>query len=138
VSGTSITGTTTAHAAGPVTVTVTNPDAQSGSCSACFTYAVPPPAPTVSSVTPNNGPGAGGTAVTIAGTGFQSGATVSFGGSALAVSTVNSATITGTTTAHAGGGVDVVVTTPDTQSGTCATCFTYGAPPPPPPTITSV
>src|SRR5262249_24494140 len=38
------------------------------------------PAPTVTSVTPNNGTAAGGTAVTIAGTNFVSGATVTFGG----------------------------------------------------------
>jgi len=35
-------------------------------------------APTISSVTPSSGPSGGGTSVTIAGTGFQSGATVNF------------------------------------------------------------
>ena len=39
VSGTQITTTTTAHAAGAVTVMVTNPDTQSGSLSNGFTYA---------------------------------------------------------------------------------------------------
>src|SRR5207247_575237 len=65
------------------------------------------PAPTVTSVTPNSGPIAGGSSVTVAGTGFQTGATVSFGGSALTVSTVTATSITGTTTAHAAGMVNV-------------------------------
>ncbi|HEV8471102.1 MAG TPA: IPT/TIG domain-containing protein, partial [Candidatus Limnocylindria bacterium] len=135
VTATSITGTTTAHAAGTVNVVVTNPDAQTGACTGCFTYVAP--GPTVSSVTPNSGPATGGTSVSVAGTGFQPGATVSFGGSALTVSTVTATSITGTTSAHAAALVNVVVTNPDSQSGTCAGCFTYIGPPPPP-TVTSV
>ena len=42
----------------------------------------PPPAPTVSSISPVSGTTAGGTAVTITGTGFTAGATVNFGGTA--------------------------------------------------------
>ena len=57
-----------------VTVTVSG---QSGSLTSGFTYVV---TPTVSSVSPNNGPTAGGTAVTITGTNFAAGATVTFGG----------------------------------------------------------
>ena len=38
VSATQITATTAAHAAGSVTVTVTNPDGQSGSLGSGFTY----------------------------------------------------------------------------------------------------
>src|SRR5207247_1141599 len=105
------------HAPGLTDVTVTNPDSQSGTCASCFTYVA---APTVSSVTPNSGPSAGGTSLTVNGTGFQAGATVSFGGSALTVSTVSATSIAGTTTAHATGTVDLVVTNPDTQTGTCA------------------
>src|SRR5207249_9868047 len=133
ISATSITGTTAAHAAGAVNVTVTNVDTQSGTCSGCFTYVAP--APTVTSVTPTSGPTAGGPSVTVAGTGFQTGATVSFGGSALTVSTISATSITGTTTPHAAGAVNVVVTNPDTQSGTCSGCYTYVAPAP---TVTSV
>src|SRR5207245_1587631 len=127
---------TTAHAAGPVSVTVTNTDAQNGACSACFTYVTPAPPPTVSSVAPNSGLGTGGTAVTIAGSGFQSGATVSFGGAALTATTVNATSITGTTSVHAAGAVSVVVTNPDLQSVTCTNCYTYTAAPPP--TVSSV
>ncbi|MGC2230452.1 MAG: IPT/TIG domain-containing protein, partial [Candidatus Acidiferrum sp.] len=79
VSGTQITATTPAGSAGAVTVTVTNPGAQSGSLASGFTYVV---IPTVSSVSPNNGPVAGGTAVTITGTNFAAGATVQFGSAA--------------------------------------------------------
>ena len=75
VSATQITATTPAHAAGAVTVTVTV-NGQSGSLTNGFTYNAPP---TVSSVSPNNGPVAGGTAVTITGTNFAAGATVTFG-----------------------------------------------------------
>src|SRR5207247_2312347 len=104
MTATSISGTTTAHAGGAVNVTVTNPDTQSGTCTGCFTYVAPPP-PTVTSVTPNSGASAGGTSVTIAGTDFQAGATVTFGGSALTVSTISATAITGATTAHAAGPV---------------------------------
>ena len=70
-----------------VTVTVSG---QSGSLTNGFTYVV---APTVSSVSPNNGPVAGGTAVTITGTNFAAGATVTFGGTAATnVVVVNSTT----------------------------------------------
>lgn len=86
------------------------------------------PAPTVSSVSANSGPSAGGTNVTITGTGFVATPTVAFGGtSATNVVRVNSTTITCTTPAHAAGAVDVVVTNPDTQTGTGTNAFTYEA-----------
>jgi CTP:molybdopterin cytidylyltransferase MocA len=123
VSGTQITATTSAHAAGAVTVTVTNPDTQSGSLTNGFTYVA---APTVSNVVPNSGPAAGGTGVTITGTNFVSGASVTFGGGAATnVVVVSGTQITATTPAHAGGAVNVVVTNPDTQSGTLVNGFTY-------------
>jgi hypothetical protein len=124
VSSTSITATTPAHAAGAVTVTVTNSDAQSGSLASGYTYRNP--APTVTSITPNTGTSAGGTSVTIAGTGFTAGATVSLGGTAAtAVNVVSSTSITATTPAHAAGAVNVVVTNTDTQSGTLTNGYTY-------------
>jgi hypothetical protein len=84
------------------------------------------PAPTVSSVNPATGNVAGGTSVTITGTNFQSGATVTFGVvAATNVAFVNSATITATTPAHAAGAVDVVVHNPDGQTGTKTSGFTY-------------
>jgi len=84
----------------------------------------PPPAPT--SISPTSGSNNGGTAVTIIGTGFASGATVTFGGTAATGVTAASATsITATTPARSTGAVDVVVTNPDGQSGRLANGFTY-------------
>src|SRR4029077_20107413 len=94
-------------------------------------------APTVTSVTPNNGATGGGTGVTIGGTGFVSGATVTFGGTAATSVVVAKGTqITATAPAHAAGSVNVVVTNPDTQSGSLTNGFTYTSPSAP--TVTSV
>ena len=89
-----------------------------------------PPTPTVTNIQPASGSVAGGTAVTITGTNFQSGATVSLGGvDATGVTVVGPDTITATTGAHAAGTVDVVVTNPDAQSGTLTNGFTYATAP---------
>jgi heme/copper-type cytochrome/quinol oxidase subunit 2 len=89
------------------------------------------PAPTVSSIAPTTGSQTGGTAVTITGTGFLTGATVKFGGtSATNVSVVSATSITTTAPAHAAGKVDVVVTNSDSQSATLAQSFTYALPAP--------
>ncbi|MGC2184325.1 MAG: IPT/TIG domain-containing protein, partial [Terriglobales bacterium] len=128
VSSTSITVITPAHAAGAVSVVVTNTDAKSGTLTNGFTYTASNPAPTVTAITPNSGPTTGGTAVTITGTGFLAGATVKLGGtSATSVAVVNSTSITAIAPAHAAGAVSVMVTNTDTQSGTLANGFTYTA-----------
>src|SRR5205814_2460657 len=82
VNSTSITATTAPHAAGAVNVVITNTDAQSGTLTNGYTYTGTNPAPTVSAITPNSGSTGGGTPVTITGTGFLAGATVSLGGKA--------------------------------------------------------
>jgi len=105
-------------------VTVTNPGVPSGSLPSGFTYVV---VPTVSSVSPNNGPTAGGTSVTITGTNFASGATVTFGSTAATNVAVASGTqITATTPAGSAGAVTVTVTV-NGQSGSLASGFTYNA-----------
>src|SRR5205085_2286791 len=82
--------------------------------------------PTVTSVNPNNGSTGGGTGVTVAGTNFVAGATVTLGGTAATnVVVVSGTQITATTPAHAAGAVNVVVTNPDTQSGTLLNGYTY-------------
>lgn len=121
-----ITCVTPAHSAGTVTVAVTNPDGGTGSLSNGFTYNV---APTITSITPIVGSIIGGTSVTIMGTGFQTGATVSFGGAAATIVTVTSTQITLTTPAHAAGTVNVTVTNPDGSSVTQTGGYTYGLPP---------
>ncbi|MFE0025463.1 PxKF domain-containing protein [Amycolatopsis sp. NPDC059021] len=77
-------------------------------------------APTVTSVSPNNGPKTGGTTVTITGTGFTGATAVTFGTTPATSFTVNSATsITATApAATAVGPVDVTVTTPAGTSTT--------------------
>lgn len=83
-------------------------------------------APTVTNVTPAGGNVGGGTVVTITGSGFESGATVTFGGAAATnVNVVSATTITATTPPHASGVVAVAVTNPDNQSGTMAGAFNY-------------
>lgn len=89
--------------------------------------------PTVSGISPASGTTAGGTAVTITGTGFVAPATVSFGGtSATNVSVVSPTEITADAPAGTAGGVNVMVTDPGGTSGPVS--FTYVTPPTPPPT----
>ncbi len=72
----------------------------------------------VSSVTPSAGPTAGGTTVTVTGSGFEDGAIVTFGGQAATnVTVVDGETLTCVTPAHAAGAVDVVVDLPGERSG---------------------
>ena len=89
--------------------------------------------PTITTaLSPNSGPGSGGTAVTITGTGFVSGGSlgVTFGGNAAtAVTVVNANTITCTTPPHASGVVDVVLTNGDGQPTTVTNGFTYDTSP---------
>ncbi len=125
VSSTSITCTTPAHAAGAANVVVTNPDSQSGTCSACFTYNAST-APTISAISPNSGTTFGGTPVTVTGTNFVSGATVAIGGLMASNETfVNSTTLTATTPARSAATVNVVVTNPDAQAATLTNGYTF-------------
>lgn len=132
--------TTGAHPSGEVSIVVTNPDSQTGS--RAFTYA---DTPTITSVTPNYGPAAGGTSIAIVGTNFLTTSTVTVGGivctppSAQSVTdtriTCNTGRYTGTVPTN-GVLVNVVVTTvPAVLSVTRPNAFTYGATPP---SITSV
>lgn len=126
ISATQLTATTpSASSAGAVDVVVMNPDFQTATRASGFTYSTALPAPTVASVTPNIGPLAGGTTVTITGTNFVSGATAAFGGSIVAGTFVNSTTLTATAPAHAMGAVNVVVTNPDAQAGTLTNGYFY-------------
>jgi len=82
--------------------------------------------PVVVSVTPNRGPAGGGTGVTIAGSNFKAGATVTLGGAACSsVVVVGSNQITCVTPPHFPEMVDVSVTNPDNQSGTLLRGYTF-------------
>ena len=87
-------------------------------------------APTVTGISPNSGPAAGGTSVTITGTGFTGATAVNFGATAATgVTVVDDTTITATSPAGTGV-VDVTVVTPAGTSATSAADqFTYIAPP---------
>ena len=121
VNNTTISATTPAGTAGAVSVTVTV-NGQNGSLANGFTYVA---MPTVTNVNPSTGTTSGGTAVTITGTNFVSGATVTFGSaSATSVVVVNSTTITAVTPAGSAGAVTVIVTV-SSQSGTLPNGYTY-------------
>jgi IPT/TIG domain len=126
-SNTSITATSPAGTAGSrVDITVTGPGGTSTTLPADqFTYG-----PQVTGLSPSTGPAAGGTTVTITGSGLSNASSVSFGG---AVGSVISNTDTSiTTVAPAGTGtVDVQVTTPNGVSPVSSSDrFTYSSPQP--------
>jgi IPT/TIG domain len=118
---------------GAVPVVVTNSDGQSVTFSS-FTYTTP--GPSIASVSPATGPTSGGTPITITGTGFVAGATVTVGGNpAGQVNVVNSTTITAIAPLGPSNGespihnFDVVVTNPDGTKITKSGAFQYTFPP---------
>ncbi len=126
------------ESAGSVDVTVANTGGTSAITPAdVFTYlpTTTPPAgaPVVTALSVNSGPVAGGTGVTITGTGFTGATAVNFGTLLVTGWTVNAAgtQITAISpVASAAGTVDVTVTTPVAVSAvTTADAFTYLAPP---------
>jgi hypothetical protein len=122
-SATQITCTTPAHAPGAVDVVVTTPGGTATSTGG-FTYV---PLPTVAGISPRLGVVAGGTSVTITGTGFT-GATFTFGGVAASCTVTSDTSATCATPAGAAGGaVDVVATTPVGGTGTTTSPFYYVA-----------
>jgi plastocyanin len=129
---TTITATTPAHAAGAVDVVVTNSDGQSSALAGGFTYSLPQPS--IASITPDNGPTSGDTLLTIRGTNFQNGATVTIGGVPAAnVSVVDPTTIValtplGPATEQVGIKLDVLVKNPDDTKATLASAFQYSVP----------
>ena len=127
-SDTLITAVAPAAAAGTVDILVTTPVATSTASAADqFTSE---DAPTVSAVSPNGGPHAGGTVVTITGTGFVPGASVDFGSTAASsVTVISPTTISATSPGLYANAVVVSVTTPGgTSAPSVAGLFAYGAP----------
>nr|WP_257626170.1 putative Ig domain-containing protein [Janthinobacterium sp. NKUCC06_STL] len=94
------------------------------------------PPPTITGVTPASGPASGGTAVTITGTGFSGVTALKFGANnGVAVTVVNTTTMTATSPAGSAGTVNVTVTASGGTSATgAANQFTYI----PAPTVTSI
>lgn len=122
VGPTEITGTIPAGVAGAVDVTVTQEE-ESATLTNGYTYIQ---AKTITGISPNVGPIAGGTNITIYGTGFSGAATALIGGVAITSPTVVSEyVITGNTPAGSLGAANVVVN--DTETITLADGFTYQA-----------
>jgi outer membrane protein assembly factor BamB len=82
--------------------------------------------PLAFSVTPRFGPASGGTSVTILGIGFQSGATVQFGGVAATGTFVAGPGAIGAATPPGTGVVDVTITNPGPRTATMTGAFSYG------------
>jgi hypothetical protein len=128
---------TAAGAQGPADVVVTNVDLRSVTRTNGFIFEGP--APTVTGVVATSGPTsgtssgdmAGGTNVTITGTNFAAGATVTFDGvAAIGVTFVSANSLTATTPAGAQGFADVTVTNVDLLSDTLVNGYDYlGVPP---------
>jgi hypothetical protein len=123
---TTIQATTGARAAGPADVSVTV-DGKSSTLASAFTYVALPP-PTLTSISPSSGSTAGGTTVTLTGTNFAAGATVTIGGVAATGVTLLSATsLRAVTGARAAGTADVVLSVGG-QRATLVRGYTYVVP----------
>ena len=126
-SDTSLTITSPSGSAGTAHITVTSPSGTSTTSAAdLFTYDA---TPTVTAVSPSTGPTAGGTSVTVTGTGFLTATAVKFGstsGTSLSITSDTSLTIT--SPAGSAGTVDVTVVNPTGTSSTGASDhFTYSS-----------
>jgi phosphatidylinositol-3-phosphatase len=87
------------------------------------------PFPGVTSVTPGCGNSSGGTSITVTGSNFVNGATVTIGGvAATNVVFVNSTTLTAITPVGTVGAKTIVVTNPDTQTAALSNSLTYVIP----------
>ena len=131
VNDTTVTATSPAGT-GTVDITVTTPGGTSATGAGDqYTY-VSTAQPTVTGLSPTHGNIAGGTVVTITGTGFTGATAVRFGGTTTTVFTfVNDTTITATSPAHIAGAHNVFVVTPGGISATNSPgdLFTYTATP---------
>ncbi|MEM7166913.1 MAG: IPT/TIG domain-containing protein [Planctomycetota bacterium] len=119
-----LTATTPAHAAGSVDVVVANANGSS-TLTGGFTYAAPP---VLSSLAPSSGSPLGGTIVTLTGSNFTPGDSVTFDGAAAVVTYDNSNQLTVTTPAGSPGAVAVTVSNA-TGTSTLGASFTYEEPP---------
>ncbi|KAJ5974732.1 hypothetical protein N7481_011942 [Penicillium waksmanii] len=132
LSATQVAAVVPAGTAGATTVSVTNAAGTSGTLP--YTYnGVADPIPT--SVSPDNGPAAGGNTAVISGTGFTNATAVAFGSTAATSFTVASSTVINAVVPPGSGAVSVNVTGPGgTSSG--GPTYTYTAAPTP--TITGL
>ncbi|GED89499.1 IPT/TIG domain-containing protein [Streptomyces sp. 6-11-2] len=107
VSATQITVVTPAHAAGAAAVTVTTPGGTSNPLGYVYLDA-----PTLTSVTPDQGPTYAGAVVTLTGTNLIATTGVEFGGVLAAFTVLSPTSVTAVAPAGAAGAVTITVTTP--------------------------
>ncbi|HTC73821.1 MAG TPA: IPT/TIG domain-containing protein [Solirubrobacteraceae bacterium] len=106
ISETELEVVTAAHAPGPEEVVVTTADGKSTG-GPSYTY-VPPPPPTVSSVSPASGPSEGGTQVVVRGTGFTPDTKLEIGAAAGAVEVISATELKALTPAYGAGAQEVI------------------------------
>jgi IPT/TIG domain len=123
-SSTKITAVAPAQSASTRDISVKTPGGTSAAVAADrFTYQA---APVVTSISPSSGPKAGGTSVTITGTGFTGATTVRFGSVAATFRLTSSTKITAVAPAQSAGTRDISVKTPGgTSAAVTADRFTY-------------
>lgn len=119
--GSEVTAITPAHAAGPVTVAVSNPGGNVAELG--YTYVAP-----AASLAPSTGPEEGGTVVTISGAGLNPTTAVTFGGVPADITSVSPDGTEVVVTAPAGTGTVPVVLTIANGAELPAGAFTYVAP----------
>lgn len=119
----SVINTTTIKAIAIAPAGVTNSAVATG------TYTINHGPPTITAINPTTGTIAGGTAITIIGTNFVSGATVKLGSNfATGVNVVSSTQINAVSPAGPVGTVNLVVINPDGQSAALVNAYTYFQP----------
>jgi IPT/TIG domain-containing protein/VCBS repeat protein len=105
VDGETLTAVTPLGSSGPADVSVRTQDGSS-TLAGAFTYRM-----TLTAISPSEGTAGGGTRVTLQGSGFRAGSTVTFGGvPAASIDAISSTSIVATTPEHLPATVDVVVT----------------------------
>jgi cyclophilin family peptidyl-prolyl cis-trans isomerase len=113
-----------------INVTVNDGTATSQAATATVSFSTTSATPAVTAISPTSGPAAGGSTVTVTGTGFGGATAVDFGSSAASAFTVNSATSITATSPAGSGTQDITVVTPGGTSATSsADQFTYEAAP---------
>lgn len=122
-----ITCTAPPHVMGTVDVQVTNTGMAPAVALGAFTYLPSGSAPQLTGVTPSDAPIAGGTAITLLGSGFQSGAVVRFGSTPATnvVVALTGDSLTCTAPAASVGPVGIEVVNPDLQTVALTGAFTY-------------
>jgi len=124
ISNTSLTATIPAHTAGATDTSVSRYDNTTVTAVNSYTYGA---APSISSVSPNKAPKAGGDTITLTGSFFSDVTSVKIGANlATNISIINSTTLTFTApAASAAGAVDIIIADLYGQTSTLSNGFTY-------------